>query len=116
MQLLQGRKVERVPVWAMRQAGRTLASYRRLREKVGNFRHMVRTPELATEVTLLPVQVLGTDAAIIFSDILSYLRLWASHIKWKRIKGLTLRNYLQCAKDVKQLRPVVVEESLAYVA
>ena len=65
-----GQKTERPPVWLMRQAGRILASYRAIREKLSGFKQLVETPELACEVTLQPVNELGVDAAIIFSDIL----------------------------------------------
>lgn len=66
----RGEKVERTPVWMMRQAGRILAEYRQVREKAGSFIQLATTPELAAEVTIQPVDLLGVDAAIIFSDIL----------------------------------------------
>lgn len=64
-----GKKTERPPVWFMRQAGRVLPSYLKLREK-HSFRELMLDPELTAEVTLLPVNDLGVDAAILFSDIL----------------------------------------------
>src|SRR5205823_11935279 len=64
----RGEAVERVPVWFMRQAGRSLPEYRAVRERHEMF-DIIRHPELAAEVTLQPVRRLGVDAAILFSDI-----------------------------------------------
>lgn len=69
IQTLKGEKTERPPVWFMRQAGRVLPSYLKLREQY-TFSELMQSPELAAKVTLLPVHDLGVDAAILFSDIL----------------------------------------------
>ena len=66
----KGETVDRTPVWLMRQAGRILKEYRDVREKLSGFKELVETPERAAEVTIQPVDLLGVDAAIIFSDIL----------------------------------------------
>ena len=62
--------VERTPIWMMRQAGRYLPAYKATRAKAGSFLALCRTPELACEVTLQPIDEYGFDAAILFSDIL----------------------------------------------
>lgn len=66
----RGEEIERYPVWLMRQAGRILPEYRAVRSSISGFKELVETPELAAEVTIQPVDLLGVDAAIIFSDIL----------------------------------------------
>ena len=66
----RGEAIERYPVWLMRQAGRILPEYREVRASLSGFKELVETPERAAEVTIQPVDILGVDAAIIFSDIL----------------------------------------------
>lgn len=70
LRTIKGEKVERPPVWLMRQAGRILPEYRAIRASLSGFIELVTTPDLAAEVTIQPVDILGVDAAIIFSDIL----------------------------------------------
>ena len=69
LRVLKGEKTERTPVWMMRQAGRYLPEYMMLREKYGFFERC-QTPELAAAITLQPIDIIGVDAAILFSDIL----------------------------------------------
>jgi uroporphyrinogen decarboxylase len=66
----KGETIERYPVWLMRQAGRILPEYRAVRNSLSGFKELVETPAYAAEVTIQPVDILGVDAAIIFSDIL----------------------------------------------
>src|SRR5687767_13686222 len=69
LRALRGEKTERTPVWMMRQAGRYLPDYMKLKEKYSFFERC-QTPALAAEITLQPIDQIGVDAAIIFSDIL----------------------------------------------
>ena len=73
LRALKGLPVERPPVWIMRQAGRYLPDYIKLKNKYDFFTRC-KTPELVSEITLLPIDQIGTDAAIIFSDILVVLQ------------------------------------------
>ena len=104
---LQGIKRERPPVWFMRQAGRVLPSYLKLREK-HSFKELMETPELAAEVTLLPVHDLGVDAAILFSDILIIPEALGMNLKFTE-KGPIFDNPLRDIKN--QVSSLVADSS-----
>lgn len=70
LDVLEGKSVSRPPIWVMRQAGRILPGYRKIRASVPSFKHLVKRPDLISTVTIEPIEVLGVDAAILFSDIL----------------------------------------------
>jgi uroporphyrinogen decarboxylase len=106
--------VERPPVWMMRQAGRYLPEYRKVRERA-DFLTMVGTPELAVEVTLQPVDLIGVDAAIIFSDILVVPQAMGLTLTVDEGVGPRFPAPLRTPADFARLREVVPEESLAHV-
>ena len=111
----KGEKVERIPVWVMRQAGRILPEYRALRAKVSGFKELVSTPELVCEVTLQPVHRLGVDAAIIFSDILVIPEALGLDYEMIEKKGPFFPKTIESKADVSQLSTNNVEERLQYV-
>ncbi len=111
----KGERVERVPVWMMRQAGRILPEYRAVREKAGSFIKLATTPEMAAEVTIQPVDILGTDAAIIFSDILVVPEAMGLPYEMVESKGPIFPKVIQNKKDIDALRISNPENELAYV-
>jgi uroporphyrinogen decarboxylase len=114
LRALRGEKVERPPVWMMRQAGRYLPDYLKLKAKYDFFAR-VQTPELATEITLQPVDQVGVDAAIIFSDILVIPQAMGVEVLMEEGKGPSLPNVIKTQQDIDALRIDGVEESLKYV-
>jgi uroporphyrinogen decarboxylase len=106
--------VERPPVWMMRQAGRYLPEYRAVRA-AADFLTMVRTPELAAQVTLQPVDILGVDAAIIFSDILVIPEAMGMALSVDEGTGPRFHQPVRSAGDLERLREVDVERDLGYV-
>ncbi len=112
----RGERVERTPVWLMRQAGRILKEYRAVREKAGDFRTLVQTPEMAAEVTIQPVDILGVDAAIIFSDILVVPDAMGLAYVMDEGKGPRFPNTVRSMAEMKVLSVPDVSDRLAYVA
>lgn len=114
LRALRKEKVERPPVWMMRQAGRYLPDYIKLREKYDFFTR-VQTPALATEITLQPVDQIGVDAAIIFSDILVIPQAMGLTVLLEENKGPILPKTIISKADIDSLITEGVEESLSYV-
>ncbi|TAF95661.1 MAG: uroporphyrinogen decarboxylase [Runella slithyformis] len=110
-----GQKTERTPVWMMRQAGRILAEYRAVRQKAGSFIQLATTPELAAEVTIQPVDLLGVDAAIIFSDILVVPEAMGLPYEMEEKRGPIFPKTVHTLQDVAQLRVADPEADLGYV-
>ncbi len=114
LRTLRGEKTERVPVWMMRQAGRYLPEYMVLREKYGFFERC-QTPELACEITIQPVDIIGVDAAILFSDILVVPQAMGLEVQLIESKGPVLPDPIKSIKDLQRVRIPDVNESLGYV-
>ena len=107
--------VDRPPVWVMRQAGRCLPEYRALREK-HSFLDLIRTPELAAEVTLQPVRRFGFDAAILFSDILVVPEAMGQPFRFRDSGGVEMERPVRDLSDIRSLLETGVAERLGYVA
>lgn len=106
--------VERTPIWIMRQAGRYLPEYRAVRAK-SDFLTMCKTPELATEVSLQPVDLIGVDAAIIFSDILVIPEAMGMELVMNEGHGPVFPKPLRTEDDFKKLKSVDPNKELKYV-
>lgn len=114
LKALRGEHTERVPVWMMRQAGRYLPDYMKLKAKYDFFTR-VQTPELATAITLQPIDQIGVDAAIIFSDILVIPQAMGLEVLMEEGKGPSLPKVIQTQADINALVTEGVEDSLHYV-
>jgi uroporphyrinogen decarboxylase len=114
LRALRKETVERPPVWMMRQAGRYLPDYIKLRDKYDFFTR-VQTPELACEITLQPVEQVGVDAAIIFSDILVIPQAMGMEVLMEEGKGPSLPKIIKTQKDVDELITKDAENNLKYV-
>jgi uroporphyrinogen decarboxylase len=110
----RGEKTERTPVWLMRQAGRILPEYRAVRSSLSGFKELVETPELAAEVTIQPVDLLGVDAAIIFSDILVIPEAMGLPYEMIEKKGPHFPKTISSASDLASIRKIEGSE-LQYV-
>lgn len=114
LRALKGEHLDRPPVWMMRQAGRYLPDYIKLREKYSFFERC-QTPELASEITIQPVEQVGVDAAIIFSDILVVPQAMGMEVQMVEGKGPFLPDPVKVASDLSKLSIPDVQHSLGYV-
>lgn len=107
-------KIDRTPIWIMRQAGRYLPEYRAVRAK-SDFLTMCKTPELVAEVTLQPIDILGTDAAIIFSDILVIPEAMGMFLEMNEGVGPVFPKPIRNENDFKELKDADPSKDLKYV-
>lgn len=107
-----GKAVDRTPVWLMRQAGRYLPEYMAVRSKC-TFLELCKTPELAAEVSIQPVDILGVDAAIMFSDILTPVEPMGMKLDF--VPGPVFENPIRSMADVEKLRIPQMEQDVPYV-
>ncbi|MEO7911622.1 MAG: uroporphyrinogen decarboxylase [Roseiflexaceae bacterium] len=106
-------EVDRTPVWFMRQAGRYMPEYRAVRER-HSLLEIVKTPELAVEVTLQPINAFELDAAIIFADLLPPLEGMGLHLTYEKGEGPVIHNPLRTPADIAALRVPDPRESVGY--
>lgn len=111
---LRAEPTERTPVWMMRQAGRYLPEYIQLRDKYSFFER-VQTPELACAITLQPVDIIGVDAAILFSDILVVPQAMGLEVQLIEKQGPFLPNPVKTEQDFSRLHIPEPEDALGYV-
>lgn len=111
---LLGEETERTPVWMMRQAGRYLPEYIKLREKYSFFERC-QNPEIACEITLQPVDIVGVDAAILFSDILVVPQAMGLEVQLIEKLGPLLPQPVKTHTDMQRVRVPDVKETLGYV-
>ncbi|MHC4673383.1 MAG: uroporphyrinogen decarboxylase, partial [Planctomycetota bacterium] len=107
-------KADYTPIWIMRQAGRYLAEYRELRSRF-SFLDMCKSPELATQITLMPVDRFDLDAAIIFSDILLIAEPMGMELEFRKGEGPKFNNPVRSGKDIDRLREVEPADSMSFV-
>ena len=113
LQACRGQVPARRPVWLMRQAGRILKPYRQLREQTGSILKLFKTPELAAQVTLMPVTMLEVDAAILFADILTPIEPMGCQIDFA--PGPVFAKPVQSRADIDALRLIDPQAQLPYV-
>ncbi len=114
LRALKGQQVERPPVWMMRQAGRYLPDFRKLKEKY-DFFERVRNPEMACEITVMPVHQVGVDAAILFSDILVVPQAMGIDIKMIESKGPVVPTPIRTLEQIDSLITTDMTSRLDYV-
>lgn len=115
LRALRGEKVERTPIWVMRQAGRYLPEYRATRARAGDFLSLCKNAEMACEVTLQPIDRFGLDAAILFSDILTIPDAMGLELVLEEGVGPVFNKPIREMSQIKALAVPDMEQELGYV-
>lgn len=110
----RGQKTDYTPIWLMRQAGRYMSEYRQMRQRY-DFLTLCKTPELAVEVTLQPVEMLGVDAAILFSDILIPLEPVGFDLEFSDNLGPVIHNPIRNQNNLRDLKRLNPEQDLGFI-
>ena len=110
-----GKKVNRPPVWMMRQAGRYMKIYRDLRERYPSFRERSENPELSYEISMQPFHAFKPDGVILFSDILTPLPGMGINFEIIESKGPIIQDPIRNIEQIKQLRQLEPKESMPFV-
>src|SRR5919106_3354506 len=111
---LHHRQPDRTPVWFMRQAGRCLADYRKLRERYPILT-LAKTPELCAEATVMPVEAFGVDAAVLFADIMLPLEPLGVSLEIQPEIGPIIHNPIRSRADVDRLRLIEPAAEVGFV-
>lgn len=115
LKILNQQPADYTPIWLMRQAGRYLPEYRKVREQAGSFLNLCKNPELATEVTLQPLRRFALDASIMFSDILVVPEAMGMHLYFSEGEGPKFSQPIKSTLDIDTLKLIEPEIDLAYV-
>jgi len=109
-----GQQVERTPVWIMRQAGRYLPEYQAIRKQM-SFLELCHTPEKAAEVSIQPLDILGVDGVIVFSDILVPLQGMGMDLRFETGRGPVLGDPIRSRSDISRLKPMDANVETGYL-
>jgi uroporphyrinogen decarboxylase len=115
LQVLTKQNNSHTPIWLMRQAGRYLPEYRKVREQAGTFLKLCKNPDLATEVTLQPLRRFNLDASIMFSDILVVPEAMGMTLHFYEGEGPKFSQPIKNSLDIDSLKTLIAEVDLAYV-
>lgn len=114
MRACRSESTDVTPIWLMRQAGRFMPEYREIRERV-SFLELCKNSELAAQVTVMPIEQLGVDAAIVFADILLPLEAMGVGLEYAKGDGPLIHRPVRSTEDVFSLNRFSVKDQLAYV-